>query len=183
LWVFTVKSLKEGIPSSLTYGDLSICMLIMKLQLTKTNNIDLIDSSAFFASIFGICCQCVELGVTEAFGMQASKAAGREDWAYVQQKFKQSMIVHAFLLIIFMVLPSFFIGDFMTWAADLLNCNEEMIEFTKMMVIYTIPACFVRIFNGNLKTLFQSLEFFHSAIAYIALLGGIVFFFTFKTLS
>lgn len=158
-------------------------MLIMKLQLTKTNNLDLIASSAFFATIFGICCQCVELGVTEAFGMQASKAAGRAEWDYVHQKFKQSILVHFFLLILFMVIPSFFIGNLMNWAAEWINCNEEMIAFTHMMVVYTIPASFVRIFNGNLKTLFQSLEFFHTSIANIALCGGVVFYLTFKFLA
>ena len=85
---FTIKSLKVGLPSCLTYGDISVCLLIVKLIFGKSDDLDLISATSYFATFLGFCVQCVEIGVTEALGIVSSKAAGLKDWKTAHLRLK-----------------------------------------------------------------------------------------------
>ncbi len=91
-------------------------------MLTKTGNINLIASTTFFSALICLGSQCVEMGVTETFGIEATAAFARNDQPLIFKKFKQSIIVQTVLLAVFYVLPCFFIENLMA----LLAVHEEV---------------------------------------------------------
>ena len=151
---FIKKSVYEGVPSCLTYGDYCINTLIAKLLFSKSGDLDLLSSTSFSNTYMALNMSCVCYGVTEAFGVTASRAFGRGKWAKVNFKLKQSIIAMWLFLLVIFVLPSFYIRDILIASKDVLNLNDQMINNVVELVRWSIIPAFVRGLNMNIKTMF-----------------------------
>lgn len=73
---FLWYSLKEGLPTSFSYGDFFLCSLVCRLFLGKTDNLDLIASTGYYGAFYSILMQAFNFGVIEVQGILASRAIG-----------------------------------------------------------------------------------------------------------
>jgi hypothetical protein len=54
IFQFLWYSLKEGLPTSFSYGDFFLCSLICRLFLGKTDNLDLVASTGYYGAFYSI---------------------------------------------------------------------------------------------------------------------------------
>lgn len=152
----------------------------MKNFLISTGNAQLAASSAYFTVFFSILLHITNLAISDTQGILGSNDIGEKKHKNAFMKFKQGIVLGIALFFITCVLPSFFYAGFLTYFLDI---DEGLAISSQKMVIWALPAMFVRTVNDSLKTFLQNHKFsrmlgycYVGLITCFTILGGVLVF-------
>lgn len=148
MFQFVKLCIVEGMPASLCYGDYYICSLICRILLSTNEDINLVASTGYLHAYIGIFMQCMVQGEIEYQGIMGSQAYGAGNYKRVNLYLRQAMFVGLCMFGVFTLLPSFFIEDILF----MVGVENELVETSKQLILWGLPAMGMRIISDNFKT-------------------------------
>lgn len=94
----------------------------------------------------------ISYGVMECQGILGSQALGEKNFAKVNLRLRQGIVVGLVYFAIGTCLPTLFIDSIL----PLFGVQEELTEIVRELIIWTLPSTAIRIVNDNLKTFLQN---------------------------
>lgn len=146
------QSVVQSLPTSFSYGDFFINTLVLKLFISSTTDLELIAATAYHSAYFAILMLAISYGVMECQGILGSQALGENNFAKVNLRLRQGIVVGLTYFAIGTCLPTLFIDDIL----PLFGVQSELTGIVKELIIWTLPSTCIRIVNDNLKTFLQN---------------------------
>ena len=147
-----LNSFSRGLPTSFTYGDFYYCMITMRVILSATGQLSILAASAYSTAYFAICMHCLISATVDTNSTLGSQAFGKRNYLKLNLYLKQSIFVCFSLALVFVVFPCFFL-DFIL---DFFGAQEDLVEDTKGLILWSMPGMLVRILGDNLKVYIQN---------------------------
>jgi Na+-driven multidrug efflux pump len=94
----------------------------------------------------------ISYGVMECQGILGSQALGEKNYAKVNLRLRQGIVVGLTYFVIGTCIPTVFIDDIL----PLFGVQAELNQIVKELIIWTLPSTAIRIINDNLKTFLQN---------------------------
>lgn len=128
-------------------------MAIIKTCFTSIEDERLSTAAAFFTIFYALTFHYINYAVVDTYGILGSKDIGAENHEIASLRLKQSVYLGIVNFFAFSVIPSFFYSEVLiSW----IQVDPEYAAVCQNMVIWALPAMFVRLFNDFLKTFLQN---------------------------
>lgn len=147
--------MNEGLPNSVILSDYYILILVIKTTLASKGNDLLTTDAAYFTLYYSLLLHNINSALIDTQGILGSKDIGGRKYNSATLRLKQSLAIGLSFFFVLCTLPSFFYSSFLH---HVLGIEKDQAESSQKMVMWALPAMFVRTINDCLKTYLQNNE-------------------------
>jgi MatE len=147
-----IYSLKMSLPSCFSIGDYMIVVLIIKSLTAYTMDLELTTSTGYLTTYYNVLLFAVGGGLNDSIGIYCAQAWGSKkpgDLNKMYLMYKQSILIIIVYFLVIITPLAFFFESFLY---NIVGANPRVAEVSQKLVIYCLPALFIR----SLTDLFKS---------------------------